>query len=284
MAGRRLTAATAVVAVIGDPIGHSLSPSIHNAAFESAGLDWVMVALRVDRSSGESIIPAFRTFDLVGLAVTAPHKQAVARGVDVLDPTAVALDSVNTVYRSGDSVAGTSTDGDGFVASLIEADVDLAGRSVAVLGAGGAARSVIVALGRAGVGRVAVINRTPENAVVAAALTTQATAVDTADAPEAIATADLVVNATTVGMGESSDDEMPIAADLLRRDQVVADLVYHPLETALLAAARAAGAHCVDGLGMLVHQAALQQRLWTGAEPDLVAMRKAAHSALDRPR
>lgn len=273
-----------MVAVVGDPIAHSLSPAIHNAAFESAGLDWVMVALRVDRSRGASIIPAFRTLDLVGLAVTAPHKQAVAHGVDRLDPAAGALDSVNTVYRQGESVAGTSTDGDGFVAGLAEAEVDLAGRSVAVLGAGGAARSVIDALARAGVGRIAVINRTPENAVIAARLTPCASAVAADDAAEAVADADLVVNATTVGMGTAAIDQMPVAADLLRRDHVVADLVYHPLETALLRSARAAGAHCVDGLGMLVHQAALQQRLWTGTDPDLVAMREAAHSALDRPR
>ena len=144
-----------------------------------------------------------------------------------------------------------------------------------VLGAGGAARSVVWALAEAGVERVLVVNRTAERAHAAAVLAGIRGGVGE---PDDVANADLVVNATSVGMGVSAaaDGPLPVDSDLLRPGQVVVDLVYQPLETPLLRAARAAGAHPVDGLGMLVHQAALSIRRWTGADPDLAAMSLAA--------
>jgi shikimate dehydrogenase len=215
-----------------------------------------------------------RALGLGGLSVTMPHKEAVADGVDALDPAAAALHSVNTVVRSPEGLlVGHSTDGAGFVASLVEADVVVAGRSIVVLGAGAAARAVIDALARAGAASVTVVNRSIDRAEHAAALAGDAGRVgDAADVAD-VAGADIVVNATSVGM---ASDELPIDASLLRVGQVVADLVYHPLETALLRAAAAAGARTVDGLGMLVHQAALQQQLWLGDLPDTAVMRAAA--------
>lgn len=275
-----ISSTTSVVAVVGDPVDHSLSPVIHNAAFAHAGLDWVMVALGVDRGRGPEIVSAVRTLGLVGLAVTAPHKQAVARSVDRLAPAAAALDSVNTVHRQDDELVGASTDGDGFVASLEEAGVDIVSATVAIIGAGGAARSVIDALARSGVGAVSVINRTPEAAQAAAALAPSATVIAPAEMANAVSGADLVVNATTIGMGSTDPDDLAIDRSWLRSGQVVADLVYHPLQTPLLRAATEAGAQTIDGLGMLVHQAAFQQRLWTGVDPDIGVMRMAAHSAL----
>ena len=161
-----------------------------------------------------------------------------------------------------------------FVASLREAGVEPSGMTVAVLGAGGAARSVIDALARVGVDQIVVINRSAARAEAAAQLGAGRGRVgDVAD----IAHVDLVVNATSVGMGS---DEAPFDLALLRSTQVVADLVYHPIETALLRAARRCGATAVDGLGMLVHQAVLQQQLWTGVSPDPAAMRAAAEHEL----
>ncbi len=271
-----------VAAVIGSPVAHSLSPVIHRAAFEAAGVDWAYVAFEVAPGDGAAAVQAMRTLGLGGLSVTMPHKAAAATAVDRLEPEAMALDSVNTVSWSRDELVGSSTDGAGFVASLHEAGVEVAGASVAVLGAGGAARSVVDALGRAGAGSVAVVNRTVERAELAAGLA----AVAHVGAAGDVTRADIVVNATSVGMGvvaaHAGAGDLPCDPALLRPTQVVADLVYHPLDTAWLVAARRAGATTVDGLAMLVHQAALQQRRWLGSDstPDTAVMRAAAESAL----
>ena len=269
-----------MAAVIGSPVAHSLSPVIHRAAFEAAGVDWTYAALEVAPGAAGDALTAMRTLGIGGLSVTMPHKEAVADAVDRLDPAARSLHSVNTVSWDGDRLVGSSTDGAGFVASLVDADVAVDGAKVAVIGAGGAARSVIDALARAGAADITVLNRTAERAEAAAALTPIASPGIVSD----IGRADIVVNATSIGMGD--DDAVPCDPDLLCNGQVVADLVYHPLETAWLAAAVERGARTVDGLGMLVHQAALQQRIWLGDEAvvDTGAMRTAAEHALARVR
>jgi shikimate dehydrogenase len=211
-----------------------------------------------------------------------PLKEDAARAVDRLDPAARVLHSVNTVSWDGDQLVGSSTDGAGFVASLAAAGVEVDGAQISVIGAGGAARSVIDALGRAGAADITVLNRTPERAEQAASLSRAASVGIGSD----VTRADIVVNATSIGMGVSIDDAMDadMACDpaLLRSGQVVADLVYHPLETAWMRAAADVGATTVDGLGMLVHQAALQQLRWLGEMPDTTAMRIAAEAELAR--
>ncbi len=264
-----------VAAVIGSPVQHSLSPALHNAAFRHAGLDWVYVAFEVAPGSAAAALAAMRTLGLGGLSVTTPHKQDVAASVDELTPAAAALRSVNTVVWSGGRLVGHSTDGAGFVASLAASGVELDGASVALVGAGAAARSVVDAVGRAGARDVAIVNRTVERAAESAALAPAARVGSPAD----ITGADVVVNATSVGLGTS---DVPFDPALLRPGQVVADLVYHPLRTALLEAAEARGCSTVDGLGMLVHQAVLQQQLWTGMSPDPATMRAAALAELAR--
>lgn len=276
MIGLAITGATTVAAVIGSPVRHSLSPALHNAAFEAAGVDWVYAAFEVPAGEAAGALQAMRILGLGGLSVTMPHKEAIADAVDVLTPAAAALESVNTVVRGTDGrLEGHSTDGVGFVASLREAGIDPTGLAVAVVGAGAAARAVIDALGRAGAASVAVVNRTADKAARAALL---AGRVGVVGDPSCISAADVVVNATSIGMGSRATGATELAIDpgLLRAGQIVADLVYHPLDTALLQAARAAGATPVDGLGMLVHQAALQQELWLGRLPDTATMRAAA--------
>jgi shikimate dehydrogenase len=262
--------------VIGSPIAHSLSPAIHNAAFRALGADWVYVAFEVAPGQAGAALNAMRVLGLGGLSVTTPHKEAVADGVDELAPAAAALRSVNTVVvDDAGRLIGHSTDGDGLVAALGEADVAVAGATVVVAGAGGAARSVVDAVGRAGAGEILIVNRTPTRAAEAAGLSARARVGSSAD----VSDAGVVVNATTVGMGS---DEVPFDPVLLRPDQVVVDLVYHPLETRLLYAARERGCRVVDGLAMLVHQAVLQQELWTGRRPDSSVMRAAALAELAR--
>ncbi|MEI8240060.1 MAG: shikimate dehydrogenase [Actinomycetota bacterium] len=271
-----ISGSTRVAAVIGSPVQHSLSPALHNAAFAQLGLDWVYVALPVAPGEAQRALDAMRTFGLGGLSVTMPHKEHVAASVDELDPAAAALRSVNTVVPAPDGVlVGHSTDGAGFVASLHAAGHGVAGRTVCLLGAGGAARAIADALGRAGASRVAVLNRTPANAEFTASLAGSVGVVATVGD---VHDADIVVNATSVGMGSGGD--LPCDPAALRAGQVVADIVYHPRVTALLRAAQAAGAHTVDGLGMLVHQAALQQQLWHGRLPDVGVMTAAAEREL----
>jgi shikimate dehydrogenase len=278
-----ITGSTKVAAVIGWPIEHSLSPALHNAAFASTGQDWVYVALPVQPESTSTAIDAIRTLGLAGVSVTMPHKTAMAELLDHVSPAAVALRSVNTVVRRPDGVLeGHSTDGEGFIASLVEATGETPrDRRVVVFGAGGAGRAVVHALGAVGAAGVTVVNRTAASAATAADLagTRGHVASTSAEIARALRDADVVVNATSVGMGS---DESPVDVTLLRAGQVVADLVYHPLDTALLAAARNAGCTVVDGLGMLIHQAALQQQLWTGVLPDTTVMRAAAHAELAR--
>ena len=269
------TAATAVAGVMGSPIRHSLSPAIHNAAFAAAGLDWAFLAFDVAIGAAPAAIAGARALGVRGLAVTMPHKAAAAAAADILDPVASRLGAANTiVYRDG-QVLAASTDGPGFLGALSELGVGVEGRRCVVLGAGGAARAVVLSLAGAGAARVSVVARSEARAEEAAALAGAAGSA-TSD-PVTVRTADLVVNCTPLGM--SPGDELPLAPDLLGEGQLVFDLVYEPRETAFLAAARARGADVCNGLAMLVHQAAGQFELWTGEPAPLRVMREAATSA-----
>ncbi|MEO1057899.1 MAG: shikimate dehydrogenase [Actinomycetota bacterium] len=269
-----------LAAVIGSPVAHSLSPAIHRAGFATLGVDWSYVAFEVEDGAAPDALDAMRTLGIAGLSVTMPHKSAVATAVDRLEPAARALNSVNTVSWDGGELVGSSTDGAGLVASLAEVGIDLDGCRVAIIGAGGAARSVIDAFGRAGSPDITVLNRTIDRAEQAAALAGTASVGIVSD----VGRADVVINATSVGMGvdpnAAGDDDLPCRIDLLHADQVVVDLIYHPLQTAWLKGAAALGARTVDGLGMLVHQAALQQERWLGQCPDIAPMRAAAEAEL----
>lgn len=271
-----------IAGVIGSPVAHSLSPVIHQAAFDAAGVDWTYTAFEVAAGAARGALDAMRVLGLAGLSVTMPHKKGVADAVDRLDPAARALRSVNTVSWDGDDLVGSSTDGAGFVASLSASGIDVDGARIAVIGAGGAARSIIDALGRAGADDITVLNRTRDNAERAASLSPAASVGIVSD----VHRADIVVNATSVGMGVdpavAGTDDLACDPALLHAGQIIADLVYHPLETAWMRAAAEVGARTVDGLGMLVHQAALQQIAWLGMMPDVAAMRTAAIAELAR--
>jgi shikimate dehydrogenase len=277
-----ISASTRVAAVIGHPVAHSLSPALHNAAFAAAGADWIYTAFDVAPGDAVRALDAMRTMGLGGLSVTMPHKEPVATAVDVCTPSARALASVNTVVRLADGrLEGHNTDGAGFVASLREAGCEPTGRRVVVLGAGAAARAVIDAITRERAADIVVVNRSVHRAHQAAELAGRLGRVGTFDD---VQRADIIVNATSIGMGDGTTQESPVPTQLLRPNHVVADLVYHPLVTPLLAAARAVGARTIDGLGMLVHQAALQQQLWLGVLPDTSVMRAAAIDELSSRR
>ena len=278
--GRRprvITGRTRVAAVIGHPVEHSLSPAMHNAGFASLGVDWVYVAFDVAPGGAVAALAGMRALGIAGLSVTMPHKEDVAAAVDVLDPAAAALRSVNTVVALRDGrLAGHSTDGDGFVASLGAGGCAIAGR-VGVRPRRrrrGAVDRRRVGRARCGAGRGGqsvrrAARRSRRHSLVH---------IGRVGSLDDVVAADIVVNATSVGMGDARTALVPLSC--LRGDQVVADIVYHPRRTALLDVAESAGATTIDGLGMLVHQAALQQDLWTGRTPDVAAMRAAAEREL----
>lgn len=277
---------TTVAAVIGDPVAHSLSPVLHNAGFEAAGLDWVYVAFPVPAGSAAVALDAMRALGLGGLSVTMPHKQAVAALLEgSLSGSAARLGAVNCVRREDPAcrggLVGENTDGAGFVDALRdELDVDPAGAVVAVVGAGGAGRSVAVALADAGAARVVVVNRDAARAAHAVGLAGPSAVVGV---PADVATADIVVNATSVGMGvDAARRVLPVRAELLRPGQIVADLVYQPIRTGLLDAAEERGATTLNGVGMLLHQAARAFTLWTGCAAPTNAMRAAVTTELAR--
>ncbi len=269
-----LSAATTVVGVIGDPVAHSLSPRLHNVAFAALGLDWVSVGFRVEKGNAAAALDGARALGLKGLSVTMPHKDDVAAHVDRLTPIAERLGAVNCVTNTDGALTGDNTDGRGLVAALRRGGhFDPDGHRCLVVGAGGAARSVIAALADSGASEVVVVNRTRARAEAAAALAGSVGRVgETADAGHC----ELIVNATPTGMSASpGPDQWALDPGLLGPHQLVVDLVYHPAVTPWLEVARIRGADVLNGLGMLVHQAALQLGEWTGQEPPVDAMWRA---------
>lgn len=260
--------------MIGDPVRHSLSPSIHNAAFEALGLDWVYVALPVSAGQGAAAIESMATLGIDGLSVTMPHKADVAAAVDRRTPAVEKLGFCNCVFREGGVLVGDSTDGDGLVRSLrLDENVIVEGASTLVIGTGGAASAIIEALGRQGATEIVVCSRDQRRAAVAAELAPRARPGVPADA----ARVDIVINASPVGMtGGPAPDESPLPESLITDGQVVVDIVYQPRTTPLLAAANRRGAKPVNGVGMLVHQAALAFERWTGAPAPVEVMLAAA--------
>jgi shikimate dehydrogenase len=281
-----------IVGVIGSPVAHSLSPLLHTTAFDALGLGdhWCSFAFEVAPGQVAAALADMRRSDVSGLSVTMPHKADAAALVDECSDVARRLNAVNCIVQRDGVLYGTNTDGEGFVASLARgAGFDAAGRRCLVAGAGGAARAVVLALAGAGASQVTVVNRTPERAREAAALAGPAKGTTVAVTEqkalvEAVQAADLVVNATPLGMAGATTlrDAMEAARqwlvppELLHEGQVAADLVYVPRPTPWLVEAASRGATTLDGLGMLVHQAAAQLLLWTGREPPVHTMWEAA--------
>ena len=267
-----ISGATRVAGIIGDPVGHSRSPAINNAAYEALALDWVFVAFPVPAGGAAAALEGVRALGLAGLSVTMPHKADAMATCDLLSGTAELLGAVNTVVVTDDGLLGDSTDGEGLVRSVRDEGIDPSHGRFVVLGAGGAARAIVHALGAAGA-QVTVAARRVDAAEAAAALAPSGRAVDLAGAGPAIRESDVVVNATPIGMGGEAP---PFNPDLLIGRRLVLDTVYHPSETPLLAAARSRSVPAANGIGMLVHQAAIAFELFTEIPAPLAAMRAAA--------
>ncbi|MEM2905967.1 MAG: shikimate dehydrogenase [Candidatus Bathyarchaeia archaeon] len=285
----RLSAKTKLYAVIGDPVEHSLSPAMHNAAFESLGLNAVYLAFRVEREILQAALSGVRALGILGLNVTMPLKTDIVKYLDELGSTARFVQAVNTVVNREGKLIGFDTDGVGALKALASAGVELHGLKVTLLGAGGAAKAIAYHLVRS-CRSLAILNRSPEKALTLAELVrTQGQAQVVARAltrtglEEELRESSLVINATSVGM-KPQEMETPIPRELLRPDLTVFDLVYNPVETRLLIEARERGAATIDGLSMLVHQGAESFRIWTGREPPLETMMQAVRQAASPSR
>jgi shikimate dehydrogenase len=265
-----------VAAIIGFPVAQSLSPAMHNAVFRERNLEWRYVAMEVREDALAGVLQTLGDKSIKALSVTMPHKEAVfemlnnaSSGLGDVDESARAAQSVNTIVVSGGRLIGSNTDGDGCCNAIEQSGVGVAGSRVVVVGAGGTARAIVAALARRGASDIAVINRTESRAqdVIASV------AIARVGTVEDIANANILINATSVGMGSQ---ETSIQAACLHSSLVVLDAVYYPLETTLLRDAKLAGAKTVDGLWMLVHQGALQQLAWFNEIGDVQLMRQAA--------
>jgi shikimate dehydrogenase len=265
--------------IIGWPLDYTLSPAIQNAAFRSLGLDWVYLEWPVRPGDLGSAVGGMRALGAQGANVTMPHKETVIEYLDDVSGDARRVGAVNTIQRVGDALVGHNTDVDGFRSALLgDAGIDPSSKSVLVIGAGGAARAVISALDDLDAGRLVVAARREHQAEAIGSLVRRrpAEVIDYERIVEVAGDIDLVVNATPLGMR----GEHLLEGVAWREGQVVCDLVYSPPVTPLMEAARAGGAQAIGGLGMLIHQAALSFRIWTGNDPSIAAMSAAAVRAL----
>lgn len=272
--------------VFGYPVHHSLSPGMHNAAFRELGLDYIYVPFNVHPDRLESAVSGVRALGFVGVNLTIPHKEPVIRFLDWVSPEAAAIGSVNTIHNLDGKLKGYSTDGEGLLRSLEAEGKSADGSRAVVLGAGGSARAVAHALATHA-SDVAVVNRTASRAVdlaveLNAALGSQCIRpipLESAEARDVVAEADLLVNCTSVGM-EPNADAQPVPSDWLHDRLFVYDLVYNPSRTRLLAAAEAAGGRGASGVKMLVFQGAIAFEIWTGRTPPVQTMERAVLEGL----
>ncbi len=270
---------TRLLALIGQPVGHSLSPAMHNAAFAADGLDYVYVCLDVSSDDLPAAVRGAAALKLRGFNITMPHKRAMVPLMDELDEGARISGAVNTVVIEDATLRGYNTDGGGMVMACEEAGIELSGRRVLSLGAGGAAAAIAIAFGEAGIGELHIANRSVEHATElrdklrgAGMENVEIHPLDALD--EAVSNAEVVINTTPLGMKDG--DPLPIPVESLAEGAVVCDAVYRPgTETALVRLARERGARVVAGDRMLLYQGVLAQKLWTGHEPNVKVMDRA---------
>lgn len=283
----RFTAAAKVFVIFGDPVGHSLSPAMQNAALQAAGIDGVYIPWSVKAVGLPAAFESLRGMENFGGAnVTLPHKEHAALLVDDVSAEAASLGAVNTLVARNGRLLGANTDGQGFLRSLQEdAGFMPRGRRAVILGASGAARAIAWSLAEAGISELLILNRTVARAEALAEMVgrrggVSATGLGHGDAHVAkwVAGSELLVNATSIGLKAS--DPAPIDPGILRPGMLVYDLIYRPRETALLREAKQRGCRALGGLGMLLFQGALAFELWTGLKPSEQAMRSALIQAL----
>ena len=278
---------TKVCGVIGDPIEHTMSPVMHNAAFKELGLDYLYVSFRVRKEELGKAVESIRALNIRGLNVTTPHKVAIIPFLDELDPLVERIGAVNTIVNDDGVLTGYNTDATGFLQALLDKGVKPEGKNTVILGAGGASRAISFILAERGA-HLVILNRLLELdwAEELAHRISQvfkkevrALELNEKNLEMMLEGADILINATSAGMSPDVD-ETPVPARLLKPALIVFDIVYNPIQTRLLKEAEAAGAQTIGGLNMLVWQGAIAFEKWTGRKAPLDLMRREVIKAL----
>lgn len=288
MARQTIDGQTRVVGIFGDPIAHTRSPAMHNAAFRALGLPYVYVPFHVRPAELAKAVHGIRAFSLAGINVTVPHKERIVHHLDTLSPEAELCGAVNSIVNQDGHLFGDNTDGRGFLNSLQEGNLSPRGAEVVLIGAGGSARAVLVSLIRACCAAIRIVNRTQANArkLVHAyqrvgKTRLEALPLDVLRDPTLFSGVRLVINTTSVGL--YGDDFLPLAYASTQAGCLFYDLLYRPDQTAFLKHARAARRPVMDGRRMLLHQGALAFSLWTGQPAPLGVMDRALRRSLQQP-
>lgn len=262
-----------IYGLIGNPVAHSMSPDIHNAALKDLSLDGYYHAFRVETDDLEDAVKGMRALGIQGFNVTVPHKVEIMKYLDRIDESAKVLGAVNTVRREKEQLVGYNTDGEGFLKSLKQSiDQPVSELSILIIGAGGAARAIFTTLAAGKPKRLDVANRTPEKAEAFIHLYDGTKAMALSEAEDDLSVYDVLIQTTSVGMHPHVDD-VPLSLARAKETCLVCDIIYNPLKTALLKEAEAKGLKTLNGVGMFIGQAALSFELWTGREPDMEKMK-----------
>ena len=282
----RINTATRLCAIIGNPVGHSLSPSIHNAAFSALGLNFVYLAFKVE-DAGSALCGMRAMNNFRGMSVTIPHKVEIMKYVDEIPDVDRRIGSINTVINKDGRLIGFGTDGPGAYKAIIDAGVELSGKTALMFGAGGSARAIAFTLAnKAGLSRLILLNNNKER--LNSLATDLKNSTNTPIKPEKLSTksiaarmkeADLIINTTPVGMHPNKDASL-IPPDLFRPEQTVFDIVYNPLDTKLLTQAKKRGLKTIRGVEMFINQAVLQFERFTGREAPVDVMRRVVMESL----
>lgn len=261
-------------AVLGDPIAHSMSPSMHNDLFDYYHMDAVYVPAHVRAENLEDAVKGLKALGVAGFNVTVPHKSAIIPFLDEVDELALSIGAVNTVVNENGKLVGYNTDGSGFIKALERNVSAVSNRRILIIGAGGAARAIYFSLAQHQPAVIDIANRTLEKAkmlVQDCPFPVRSTALSIKDASEHIDNYDLIVQTTKVGMYPKVQ-EQPIKLDSLQKQAHVCDIIYNPLHTQFLQEAKQMGATIQNGVDMLVFQGALAFEKWTGVFPDIQRM------------
>lgn len=273
-----------IVCCLGQPVAGNPTQYMMEKAFAAAGLDWRYLTLEVSPEKLPDAVRGLRALGFRGANFTIPHKVAVIPLLDQLSPAAELMGAVNCIKRDGDKLLGENTDGKGFVQSL-KPVLDPSGKKIVIIGAGGAARAIAVELGLSGAAEIVVVNRsTPRgqdlvtllNDRVKVASRLEVLKGDYVVLPEA----DVLINTTSIGLGDPQA-RVPVDVNSLRKELVVADVIFNPPRTRLIRDAEQHGCRTLDGLGMLVNQAVIGFKIWTGVDPDAAVMREALEEFLN---
>ena len=278
----RIKGSTQLTCIIGSPVDHSKSPYMHNLAFEKLGLDYAYMAFDIKEGSLKQGVDGLRTLNVRGFNITMPHKQEVMKYLDKIEEDAKLIGAVNTVLNNNGKLIGYNTDGKGFIKSLEERNVKYIDEKIVIIGAGGAAKAIAIELALKGVKNIVIVNRTLEKAEAIShtinknieGSESRSLVLDEKLLKEELKDASILINTTSVGMGDSIDKNIIKNEDTLHKDLFVADLIYNPVKTKFLSMAEEKGCRIMNGLDMLVYQGALVFKIWTGADMPVEVMKK----------